>query len=351
MSLDIAELMAEADRLSTPAGGPGKMNGGLDNFVKMPRRDGFVQVRLLPPGEVNGKKTFYQATRVHKINDRNVHCRRELVKGDDGESRWVGECPICEYYSWLWKKVDSKGGKDNPDPQVQALVSKARSLKPQERYYYNAVVQASNGVEDPKQSKADGPKILSIGKMLHEKIIKGITGNKVTGKKGHGDVSNVKNGRDFRIARQMKSNAADAFPEYDDSGYDDETSPLGDADTVKNFLGKLHNLAELRKVPSLEDCEYEVKVEMGYIQDTRVRGGGSDIDSKMAQWSAESQAPASAAAVAVSAPVVAPAAKATVPFDQTTTFDLNDDGTVGGSDNQKAMDMADFEAELDALAL
>jgi hypothetical protein len=353
MSLDLAELMAEADRLSVPAGGQGggKNGGFLDNFVKMPKRNGFVQVRLLPPGEATaaGKKLFYQATRVHKINERSVHCRRELVKGDDGESRWIGECPICEYYSWLWKKVDAMGGKDNPDPAVQSKVAKARALKPQERYYYNALVQESGGVEDPKQTRADGPKILSIGKMLHEKIIKGITGNKTTNKKGYGDVSNVKAGRDFNIARQMKSNAPDAFPEYDDSGYDSDTSPLGDADFVKKTLAALHNLADLRKVPSVEDCEYEVKVEMGYIQDTRVRGGGSAFDPE-AKWGAlgsAQQAPVSAAAAAVAAPAAAPKATA-APFEETPAFNLNDDGTIGGG-GEEAMDMAAFEAELDAL--
>lgn len=333
MSLDIPELMAEVERLGQKSGMGNQKNNFLENFVKMPKRDGFVQVRLLPPVEVNGKKIFYQPTRIHSINGKSIHCLRQLTKMDDGSTRWMGGCPICECYSWLWKKIDAAGGKDNPDPKVQALVAKARSLKPQERFYYNVIVQKSHGVDGPIQTPNDGPKILSVGKMLHEKIIKGIFGNKATNKKPLGDVSDVKDGRDFNIARQMKSNAADAFPEYDDSAYDDETSPLAAPDKVKEILSKLHNLADLRKLLSYDECDEEVKVFLGYAT---ANDNKQEYDPEK-KWGNQSSP-----IVVVTPPVKE------LPVKDFATLDINQDGTIGGLGGE-AMDMSDFEEELEAV--
>lgn len=335
MSLDLAELSAESVRLAASAGGQsGGLGGFLDNFTKMPETNGYVQGRLLPPVEVDGRQVFYQATRVHKINGRNVQCRRELIKQADGSYKWLGECAICDYYSWLWKQCDTlkKENKIDASEDKKAL---ARSIRPAERYYYNFLIQESYGVKAPAQTPADLAKILSVGVQLHDKIIKGITGDKTMGKKPLGDVTDIKRGRDFKVARKMKSNAPDAFPEYDGSGFVEEVSPLGDADTVKKILDSRHNLTDLRKIPTVDDAEYEVKVHMGYVADTKVRVGGFDPEAKWGK--ANLVAPhVSEAAAAVAAPV-----GDTKP--EPAPFAVEDVGS------DTAMDMDDFEAELDAL--
>ena len=52
-----------------------------------------------------------------------------------------------------------------------------------------------------------GPKILAVGKTLHEMIIRGMAGSKDSGKKGFGNVTHETTGRDFRIVKIKKNNS------------------------------------------------------------------------------------------------------------------------------------------------
>ena len=159
-TLNLEEMAGEDARLNEQGGSA----SFLDQFVPMPEvkpgQTGSVAVRILPP--VKGGKLF-QYNRVHTMNTRKVHCPRPLVNG-----KWDRNvpCPVCDYYSSLWRQIDKiekQYGKDCP--QAQPLKDEARSLKPVERYYYNAIVRSM--VVDGKEQKNAGPRILSIGKLLH----------------------------------------------------------------------------------------------------------------------------------------------------------------------------------------
>jgi hypothetical protein len=79
MALDFSKLRKENARLAS--GG-----GFWQNLVRMPEGKGVIVVRLLSkPG-----MDFFQRTRIHNVNGKNLHCPRELA--DDGFYR--GPCPI-----------------------------------------------------------------------------------------------------------------------------------------------------------------------------------------------------------------------------------------------------------------
>lgn len=243
--LNIAELNDEAERLESQGN-----QDFLANFVRMPEKAGFVQVRLLPPSP--GKK-FYCATRTHKLEERNVHCSKTLSNG-----RWVDAdpkrpCVICKYYNELWKDIDKlvKAGRTK---EADELKFQARAIKPIDRYYYNVVVREQRNRKTNEPEKNVGPLILSIGKTLHQKIIRGVVGDPTMNKKGYGDVTHPKTGRDFCIRKRLKGEGKDAYPEYDESGFE-ETGPAGDPDQVTKWLAGLHDLAALRVLKTVEEME------------------------------------------------------------------------------------------------
>jgi hypothetical protein len=257
-SLNMAEMMEENERLETPSGG----GDFLENFVRMPEKDGFVTVRLLPPKA--GSK-FFCATRTHRINNKSIHCPRVLVNRN-GVKRWEDPdpkqpCVICKYYSELWKESERKEGQEQKELQNQA-----RAIKPIERYYYNSIVRSQLNTKTNEMEKNVGPKILSIGKTLHQRIVKGIVGDPSTEEKPLGDVTDVKTGRDFKIVKKMKGSGSAAYPEYPDSKFLD-SSPLGDKDQVEKWLNNLHDLSSLRVLRPNDEMKVELKKHLGLIKD------------------------------------------------------------------------------------
>lgn len=256
-SVNIAEIAEESDRLDAQ----GVDSDFLKNFVRMPEKDGFVTIRLLPPAK--GKK-LYCATRTHRINNRSIHCPRELVNRN-GQKRWEdpdpkNPCVICKYYNELWKESEKKSGSTAEDLQNQA-----RKIKPIERYYYNCIVRVQTN-KNGEVEKNVGPKILSIGKTLHQRIVRGIVGDKATEEKGYGDVTDIKSGRDFKIIKKMKGTGPNAYPTYDNSNFLDP-SPLGEKDQIENWLNSLHDLSALRTLKPTDEMKIELKKHLGLIQD------------------------------------------------------------------------------------
>lgn len=241
MALDISKLQEENERLS----GKGSANF-LDQLILMPQGNGTVKTRVLPPQ--NGSNELFVATRIHKMNGRNIHCARKLSNG-----RWLGECSVCSYYSWLWKQADTLTA-DNRLDEAEAKKTEARSIKPNERYYYAAVDRAAPD---------DGPKILSVGKKLHKKIITAICGDLQMDEPALGDVSNVSTGRDLKIIKEV---AGDGFPNYDRSRFD-EPSALGSPDQVESWLENMPDLHSLRRVKTTEEMEKELRIHMGLEPD------------------------------------------------------------------------------------
>lgn len=256
-ALNMSELFEESERLDAQGS-----NDYLDNFVRMPEKSGYVVVRLLPPAK--GKK-FYCATRTHKLNKKNVHCPRELVNRN-GAKRWEDTdskqpCPICRYYSDLWRQSEED---NKTSDQVKELQAEARKIKPIERYYYNCIVRQQFNKNGEKEENV-GPKILSVGKTLHQRIVRAIVGDEGAGEKPLGDITDMKNGRDFKIVKRLKE-GKDAYPSYDDSKFLDP-SVLGTKEQIELWLQNLHELSSLRLLKNMEEMKMELKKYLNLIPD------------------------------------------------------------------------------------
>lgn len=257
MGLNLDELRMELKRTDSPGG-----SGFLDNFVKMPDGEGSVTVRLLPPKKGN---KLYCVTRTHRLQQKNFHCLQTLV-GD----KWQGMCPICNYYKKLWRDSDQVGGE-----QATALQTEARSIKPIERYYYNCLVREVIGLNGDKQRNV-GPKILSIGKQLHARILRAILGDPAVDEPELGDVTDSQNGRDFKIIKKLVKGGADSFPNYDQSKFMSE-SILGTADEAAKWMENLHELQALRQIKTYDELMHELNIFRGLETDPEL---SSDAPSK-----------------------------------------------------------------------
>lgn len=254
MTLDLNALQEESARLKEGA----SSGEYLENFVKFPEGNGIVVVRLLGPAAEGtfreGKNPFYCSTRIHRVNNKSIHCLKTL----EGK-KWVGECPICKYYNWLWKESESKAPEEAARMQAQA-----RAIKPVERYYYNCIVRREVDEKSGEVRTDVGPKILSIGKTLHSMIISGIVGNAEQDEKGYGDVTHPTNGRDFKIIKTMRQSGKESYPNYDTSKYLD-ISPLGNPEQVKEWNSKVHDLTALRTLRPVDEVKHDLMVHLGMV--------------------------------------------------------------------------------------
>ena len=281
-TLNLEEMVGEEARLNNEGGSNGG-GGFLDQFVPMPEvkpgQTGSVSVRILPP--VKGGKLF-QYNRTHKINGRSIHCPRPLVNG-----KWERNvpCPICEYYSSLWKqieKIEKQHGKDCPESEP--FKEEARELKPVERYYYNAVVRSM--VVDGKELKNVGPRILSVGKILHTMIIRAIVGNEGDPDSKLGNIADLKNGYDF-IIRKTVTLGSEGFPKYDSSGFARNPSPAGSPEEVSNWADILHDLTKLRNPRDISYLEKELAIHRGLIPDETESFDTESFDAKWGKKASE----------------------------------------------------------------
>jgi hypothetical protein len=275
-TLNLEEMMGEEARLNNEGNNSNNNGLFLDQFVPMPDvkpgQTGSVSVRILPP--VKGGKLF-QYNRTHKINGRSIHCPRPLI-----DSKWDRNvpCPICDYYASLWKQIE-KLGKDSK--QAEPLKAEARELKPVERYYYNAIVRSA--IIDGKEVKNVGPRILSVGKILHGMIIKAIVGNEGDPDSKLGNIADLKNGYDF-IIRKTVTLGSEAYPKYDSSGFARNSSPSGSPEEISKWAESLHDLKKLRSPKDVQYLERELAIHRNLIPD---ESQSMDIDSFDAKWSSK----------------------------------------------------------------
>jgi len=250
-TLDLEGVQEEEKRLKTKGQG-----SFLDQFVPMPEikpgEVGTVEVRILPP--VKGGKLF-QYNRVHSINGRKVNCPRPLVNG-----KWDRNtpCPICDYYNSLWRQIDKLEDEGDTD-EAERLRKEARSIKPIERYYYNAIVRKMT--VDGEQQLNVGPRILSVGKTVHQMIIRAIVSDRPEEKLG--DITNIKSGFDFIIKKELRS----GYPNYDRSVFAREASPLGDQELVDRIVENMHDLTKFRNLKPIEELKKELAIHRGLIPD------------------------------------------------------------------------------------
>lgn len=249
--LNIAEVEGEDKRLNTTAGS----GSFLDQFVPISdiKSGESLTVRILPP--VKGGKLF-QYNRIHTINNRKINCPRPLVNG-----KWDRNvpCPICDYYNSLWQQSDRAENEGNKK-EAERLRTEARSIKPIERYYYNALVRKMMVNGEAKTNV--GPRILSVGKVLHQMIIRHIVSEDPQERLG--DITHVKTGYDFIIRKEMRSD----YPNYDRSTFAREPSPLGEADLISEISENLIDLSKFRTLKGLDDIKKELAIHRGLIPDT-----------------------------------------------------------------------------------
>lgn len=248
MGIDLNELRQEQTRLESQG-----QESFLNNFVRMPEGEGVVVVRILSPRK--GQK-LYCVTRTHKLGQKNFHCPQTLVNG-----KWQGFCPICNYYRNLWKEADKVGGE-----AAAQLQAEARGIKPLERYYYNTIVRSWLNPQTNEVEKDVGPKILSIGKQLHARIIRAILGDPVLQEPELGDVTDYTTGRDLKIVKRLRKSGAESFPNYDESKFL-QPSALGNEKQIATWMETLHDLQALRQVKDAEELAKELRIFRGLEED------------------------------------------------------------------------------------
>lgn len=256
MTLDIGSLQKDYKSLKTAEGDSGSF---LQNFVRMPEGKGSVVMRLLPPASKDNP--FYLRTALHRVNGKSLHDIREYVDG-----KWVGNNnPIVEYIRKLWKESES----DAP-AEAERKRNLYRQLKPVERYYYNVIVREERD-ENGNVKKNVGPKILSVGKTVHEIILRGILGDTEMNQPRLGDVTDCKSGYDFKLVKTIRKSGDQQFPNYEASHFL-EQSTAGDPDDWKTWMENLHDLKALRVLKTAEELKNELAIHLGLKQDTSDSG-------------------------------------------------------------------------------
>jgi hypothetical protein len=273
-ALDLSEIQSEYQRVSQE---PGTQQGDdyLQKYVRLPERDGYVMLRILP--KKKGKNLFC-ATRVHTLTNpttrksRTLHCPRELTQTQRGP-RWMGDCIICKYYSDMWQKSEDSSLSTKAKEELQTA---ARKLKPVERYYYNVIVRSEKDKEGNLQKNV-GPKIYSCGKTVHAKIMRAIIGDESAGEPALGDVTNPKSGRDFKVVKKVvKGGGGAEYPNYDNSKFED-LSPVGSPTEFEKWINEMHDLQSLREVKSIDELKHALKVHLGMIKEGEDTGS-DDLD-------------------------------------------------------------------------
>jgi hypothetical protein len=276
--LNLDEMAQEDQRVNSD-----QQASFLDKFVPMPKpkpgQTGVVAVRILPP--LKGKR-LYNYTRIHNINGRKVHCPKRLVQG-----KWdKTPNPIVDFYNSLWRDADKFEQAGRRD-EAERCKSEARSIKPIERYYYNAIVRKLTDAEGNTHSNV-GPRILSVGKTLHKMIVRAIVGDEV--EEALGDITDPQTGYDFHIKVEMRGTGNESYPNYDRSSFARDPSPLGTPEEVQKWVSEMHDLDELHRIVPLDELNKELAIHRGLIEDEKEGFNVNDFDAKYGRVASDEEA-------------------------------------------------------------
>lgn len=260
-SLDLAEIAAESTRVNSKA----QVNSENNLYVRYPDGNSFIVLRFLPRRK--GEHLFC-ATKFHRLKDSNGNFKilfspKKLTKTEKGDFKWIGENTVIDkYLRDLWAKSEKVSGKQQED-----LRNQYRELKGIERYYYNVIVRQEKDPKTGEIVKNVGPKILSCGKTIHAQIMRAIVGDEAAGEEPLGDITNPKNGRDFKLVKKIVKGANGVeYPNYDQSKFTDP-SPLGDPDEVEKWIEGLHDLQAIRVIKTDDELKHALKVHLGLINE------------------------------------------------------------------------------------
>ena len=269
--LDLSGMQQDLERVGRKPGE--QLTQRSEKYLQLPKGEGSVTIRLLPGVKPNSKGLVvpYASTRLHYINGRGYHC---LCEKHDG--KWVndGSCPICNVYNWLYKQVRGADNKDFAD----ALVKKARDIKPIERHYYNCIVREEYDESGEKNTDV-GPKIASFGKSQHSRILRAVLGDTKLKEKPIGNVFHPATGRDFKINKEIRKSDQGDFPNYDSSKFLDE-SVAGTDQQIKGWLENLYDLEAERAndLKSEADLKHQVDVFLGKAEDADTNFNQDDFE-------------------------------------------------------------------------
>jgi len=252
-TLDLTNVSQLADRINN------KDQNNMDNYVRLPEKEGFVVMRILPKLK---NRNWYESCRVHRLgeypNSKTVFCTAKLTDTPRG-LKWIApadkKCPICEKYNGLWEQ--SKKCTNKTD--IENLQKTARSIKPVERYYFNVIVRSQLNPKTNTIETNVGPKIFSCGKTVFDFITLSIHGNPTMGKKGLGDIAMPQTGRDFRLVKTLKGGT---YPNYDQSAFED-VSPLGTDEQIAQWVKSYHQLEAIPQILPVDDIK---KILQNYLE-------------------------------------------------------------------------------------
>lgn len=269
VDFDMSALQDELQRVTVDKkpGAVKKFGNFLDKTVKMPQKDGFVTIRLLP--SLPGKKLPYASCRIHNLatfeereqkppKTRNEYCGRSLQG-----KQWVGDCFYCDYYSHLYRQSDKY--KNTDEDLAKQFVAKAKAIKPLEKYYYNAIVLDSN--PPTGQTPEDGPLIYSCGITLHAKILEAVLGNKEMKKKSKGNVFHPQTGRNLKIEKVMKPGGM--FPDYSGTEWEDVSALTEDSALLEKWIANMNDVFSLCKVHPIDHMKKMLRIFEGKEIDTK----------------------------------------------------------------------------------
>jgi hypothetical protein len=165
-------------------------------------------------------------------------------------------------------------------------------------------------VVDGKEVKNEGPRILSVGKILHGSIIAAIVGREGDPDSKLGNITDLKSGWDFIIRKEVTA-GSEGFPKYDKSGFARNPSPAGTPEEVKKWQENLHDLTKLRNPKDVDYLEKELAIHRGLIADETETFDTEGFDAKWRKTGAaqvDEEMESSPRATRVTVPASAPAA-------------------------------------------
>ena len=243
-NFDLDSMNADLNRVNSKSSPTGQPRN--NKYVVLPDAECSLSIRILPAMKPNrqGLKLPYASTRLHYFqldpdnpkSKRNVHC---LVELEDGRWKNRGQCPFCNYYSFLFEQAKKAKTAD----ASEALKMRGRSFKPIERFYYNCIVRKEVDLETHEVMLNVGPKIWPAGISLHDKMLRAFCGNKKLDEAPLGNIAHPFTGRDFKVIKELKKGEGNTkFPDYSGSAFAKDESVLGDKAQIEKWLDQLHDL-------------------------------------------------------------------------------------------------------------